>query len=79
MILETEILLFEWIATIQWKEMSPSWGNPINIIITTELTAERKHCQPRDNHFFVQMFSAEMLFALTKISKNAAHKFSDEK
>ena len=30
--LELKIFSFEWIATIQWKEMSPSCGNSINII-----------------------------------------------
>ena len=48
-----KIFSFEWIATLQWNVEA------IQLIsLQTELTAERKHCYPRDNHFFVQCWDA---------------------
>ena len=48
-----KIFSFEWIATLQWNVEA------IQLIsLQTELTAQRKHCYPRDNHFFVQCWDA---------------------
>ncbi len=53
---ELKIFSFEWIATLHLYNENVEAIQLISL--QTELTAERKHCYPRDNHFFVQCLDA---------------------